>query len=330
MAKLTLVALIVGSAALYGCADPAVHDTTADVGSSHDAHTTLDSAVPNGPDVADDGIADDGIVEDQGAAQDAAEDHDVVEHDECLTGGAGGLIGRHENERFTDSEGLESAYHLYADAIDTSAPVGLAIFAHGDGGYSFDNPTWITRDLAARAQASNLLFLAIATPTPANGRTWWREGQRNAQWVREFLQTAIFPSYNIDRRRVLLLGYSGGALFTSQHMTPTHSDLFCGGGFIAYGGGQGPRPADERPFAPSFLADFRPHFYTGMEDTGCAPCSCDGYNAYADAQRGEQWYRDAGFHTTAQFPEGIHHCNIDFAEVLDEQLNGGLIPASSR
>ena len=139
------------------------------------------------------------------------------------------------------------------------------------------------------------------------------------------LEQEIFPKYNVDRARVLLVGYSGGAEFTTQNLVPQHADLLCGGGAVIFGGGGRPWGRGTM-FAPEFVSAFKMHWYTGQDDTGCSDCSCDGFDAFSASTGGADYYEARGFTVTLEQPEGIDHCNIPFDMVIEEQLNAGILP----
>lgn len=157
----------------------------------------------------------------------------------CTTGGSGGAAEDVENQTFADSTGRRSSYHLYAAGLTLSRPVGLLVFLHGDGGSHFRN-TRTLKQIVAKGKAANLIGLAVLTPDTSS-RTWWRQSDRNAVYLGELIEN-LYARYNIDRRRVLLTGFSGGADFTARYFVPHFSSKLCGGGAVPFGGGGPPYP----------------------------------------------------------------------------------------
>jgi hypothetical protein len=277
------------------------------------------------PDAGSSDGGDDGEGGDAGDEGDGGGDGQPDVDPACLTGGSGGATENLEVQPFTDDAGRTSHFHVYAGKVDTSRTVGLVLHFHGDGAWEFDNPQYRLRQMADLAAAQNLLFVALKSPDRTKGTTWWQSGDANAAWLRDFLDQQIFARYDIDRSRVLLVGYSGGAEFNTHFLVAKHSGLFCGGGALMYGGGGRPYAAKASDFDPGFVEAFRMHWYTGQDDDGYASCSNDGFNGYEAAQRGAARYREFGFTVTEEYPPGIDHCNIPFLDVFEAQLDAGLV-----
>lgn len=273
----------------------------------------------------DAGHLDGGDTGDEEDSGDAGDGGDTGEERACRTGGSGGTTENVEAQVFTDDEGQTSQFHLYADEVDTSGTVGLALYFHGDGAWEFDHPEHRLRQMADLAAEQQLLFVALKSPDRAQGTTWWRRGSANARWLRDFLEAEVFSRYDIDRARVLLVGYSGGAEFNTYFLVAEHSDLFCGGGALMFGGGGPPGGLMTSDFEPDFVQVFRMHWYTGQDDDGHGSCTNDGFEAYEAAQDGAALYRRLGFTVTEAYPPGIDHCNIPFLEVFEGQLDAGLV-----
>jgi predicted esterase len=235
----------------------------------------------------------------------------------CLTGGSGGEATQAQNQEFTDSAGSTSRYHLYSEAAAANTSSGLLLHMHGDGAYEFENPdSGALADISEHATDHNLVMMGLLTPDSST-TTWWQNGDTNSVWVRELLQNVAFTNYNIDRSRIWLVGYSGGSQFITKFMVPDNSDLICGGGAVIFGGG-GSSSLDSS-FNPTFVQNFKMHWYTGQDDIGAN--ASDGYDAYSDAQRGSATYEEAGFPVTTEHPAGVGHGGLPFGEVVGAQLD---------
>ena len=83
---------------------------------------------------------------------------------------------------------------------------------------------------------------------------------------------------------------------------------FNGGKAILFGCGSPPyRNID---FRNIFKRNFKLHFYTGQND-----------KYLRNAINGYEYYKNNGFNVTSDFPDGVNHRNIEFAKVLNSELN---------
>lgn len=220
---------------------------------------------------------------------------------------------------FTDTAGTTSTYHLFTDAAG-SQPVGLVVYFDGDGQYGHKNPTstWALggRDgLVAQAAARRLATLSIRTPDRVGSETWWENGRVNAAYAADLIDKTR-RDLGVDR--VWVVGYSGGSQLITKWLTPLHgSTLGRGGAVITGGGGAPPVTAS---FPEGFPAGFPMTWHTGTADTS-------GYNAYADARRGADWYSQRGFTVTREWPAGVDHDDLGgqfgsiFAAAYDKAPN---------
>lgn len=233
-----------------------------------------------------------------------------------LTGGSGGLFTDRTNLTFTGTQ-YTGKYHMYASGINPAQPIGVVLQFHGDGAYEFNNPSNSYSlggpdGVIAVAKERNMICVPIKTPN--NDLTWWTTGNANADWVKQLVVAEIYAAYNIDRSRVWLSGYSGGAQFITQYLVPEYSTLFINGGAVISGGGGAPGtnsdPSTINAFATLFTQQYNLHWFTATGDTGWDD---DGYNAYADAQDGQSWYVNHGFlNTTHTYPIGGGHSTVTY------------------
>ncbi|PID30887.1 hypothetical protein CR983_02395 [Candidatus Saccharibacteria bacterium] len=245
-----------------------------------------------------------------------------------LTGGSGGEFVDVEFQDYT-YDGRTGQYHIYAADRESTEekPLGLVLQFHGDGAYEFDHPDAgysLGGDDGVRQVALDYNMLCVPLRTPNDDDTWWTTGNSNADWVADFVQTVLYPRYNIDLTRIWLSGYSGGAQFISQFFVPEYSNLMVDGGAVISGGGGAPNtnsdPSTVNPFADRFKQSYNLHWFTATGDTGWDD---EGYNAYADAQAGEAWYEERGFETLSHhYPEGGGHSTVThrFGQELRDRM----------
>lgn len=239
-------------------------------------------------------------------------------------GGSGGALRDVTFQTFTSSTGVSGKYHLYASTVDDTDSVGLMVQFHGDGAYEFDNPGSAyslggATGLRAQAASRNMIMLVARTPDVVGSPTWWESGAANADYARELIQSMALDRYDIDRQRIWLVGYSGGAQFVTRYLLPRYSSLIGGGGSVVFGGGGTPA-VTVQPFASGFSSRFRMYWYTGGSDNGS--CTGHAYNALGDAQRGSAYYAGLGFSTGLETPAGVcHDLSGRFGSVVGGQLD---------
>jgi len=277
---------------------------------SWDGASTLDQ-----PGVADSvhGDADSGVTLDLGSKVDRTTPiPDLPAGSKCSTGGTGGAKQDLLAQSFKASNGLQSKYHLYADNLDWSKPVGLAVLLHGDGGSFYNHPSWAADEIIKVLRANNLLTITVLTPDTASDATWWKEGKVNIPFLFELIDAVVFKRYPIERDRSLLIGYSGGAEFITSFYLPAHGESFCGGGAILFGCGT--PPWGKVSFSTAFKKSFKLHFYAGQA-----------HEYLSNAKKGSAYYAALGFTVTTDFPAGVTHTSIPFATVVQGQMKAGIL-----
>lgn len=255
------------------------------------------------------------------------------------SGGSGGVYTNQYNLSFTGG-GFTSKYHLFAQGIDPTKPIGLVLNFHGDGAYGFNNPN-STYSLDADGDAGtvkvardyNMITVSILTPDRATGDyTWWWRGANYADFVYALVNN-LYTKYDVDKTRIWFDGYSGGAQFITQYYVSEYggSGQFENGGALMFGGGDTPQSGDPQPGTVNPIPDsvkqnFRMWWGAGTKDLA------DRYwNGGLDsAQKGEAYYRSIGFvNTSHYYPEGWCHdtsstCQsfeYQFAPYLRQQLS---------
>lgn len=250
---------------------------------------------------------------------------------EGTTGGSGGAKTDRLNVAFS-ADGLSKDYHIFAEGLDWSKPVGLLMYADGTGGYGFDNPnqTYLldadgTQGLVAVAKKHNLLLVVPNAPGKScdggdncwfdnAGQTTVADAEAKARWS-DKLMTQVKGQYDIDQSRIVIGGYSSGAQWTSRYFAPRHAetqsvDLAVP---IAYGGD----PAGADPtWSEAYKDDITMSWDTGKNDAAYSTASwgaIGGYNWYTDYLGAER--------TDYLWPSGVGHSRGgQFAGIMDREI----------
>lgn len=238
--------------------------------------------------------------------------------------------------RFADhtGAGLSSGYHLFADGIDWSRPVGMVTFLHGDYWYDKDSPYKrpdgpILTGLRTEAARRNMVLLVPHTPMPKHpsyGYIWWDRTwrQRNNAWLTHLTQRlyARFPV--LDPSLHWGIGYSGGAeFFTYEFFARNPESVMSGGGAVLVAGGG--MVADRFPALPSeaFRRSVSLQWYVGDQD-GVGSTNPPTWSAYNATAEGEAAYRAVGFTNTSRTVlTGLDHLDYDLPGLLARGLEAG-------
>jgi poly(3-hydroxybutyrate) depolymerase len=224
-----------------------------------------------------------------------------------------------------EHEGTTSSYHVFADGIDWSEPVGVVFRLHGDGAYEYEHPEHKVSCLAEVARSHNAVLVAPRTPDRQGEPTWWEDLDGNAEWFLALAEQRIFAEYDLDRSRTWLHGYSGGAEFISYELLADRADFLQGGGAVLSGGGGAPSTGTSEPTQEQ-LEQLVLHWDVGLEDDGTDPWAP--FDALSAAAAGHAWYEDAGWaRTSVRYREGVDHFELPEARVLDAAMTAGESPA---
>ena len=217
-----------------------------------------------------------------------------------------------------EHDGVTSSYHVFAEGVDWSRPVGVVFRFHGDGAYEFHNPQHKVSCLAEVARSHNMVLVAPRTPDRQGEPTWWEDLDGNAEWFTALAEQRIFPAYDLDRSRTWLHGYSGGAEFISYELLADRVDLLQGGGAVLSGGGGAPSTGSSQPTRQQ-LEQLLLHWDVGRDDDGTDPLAP--FDALAAAAAGHARYEAAGYQrTSVRYREGVDHFELPEARVLGEVL----------
>ena len=215
-------------------------------------------------------------------------------------------------------DGVTSQYHVLAEGLDWSRPVGVVYHLHGDGAFEYESPQYSVSCMAEVAREHNMLLVVPRTPDHAGEPTWWEEIERNARWFRALVEQRLLADYDVDRSRTWLTGYSGGAQFISEELLADHLDLVPGGGAIMMGGGEAPERASSDP-TRSQLEGLLLRWDVGTEDDGSDPRAR--FDALSAARAGHAWYERRGYdHASIRYRRGVDHFQLPYAGILDRAL----------
>lgn len=221
-----------------------------------------------------------------------------------------------------------SRYHVIANGIDWSKPVGAVFYLDGDyayksrsRGYNPSLPAFIA--MASEANRRNLLFIPLDTPDVFRsglGYTWWYRMDANAVYFRSFARQ-ILGTYRIDRTRLWLYGYSGGAELISIGLMNQYQTSwgFSGGGAIILAGGGAPQ-SYATPSA-SYLNSMRATWVVSSEDVSGQTVPAT-WSAYSAARAGYNFYRGKKMaNARLSVLTGLGHLDYDLASVMRAPLD---------
>ncbi|MDY6055605.1 hypothetical protein [Micrococcus sp.] len=232
------------------------------------------------------------------------------------------------------ADGRTYGYHVVADGIDWSKPVGMAVYLEGDYWYAKDSvyltPTGARAvALAAEANRRNMVLVVPQTPRPRRegyGYLWWwdTERQGNNVWLSSLLSTLYRAHPMLDRSRHWFLGYSGGAEFlTFEFFARAPENTVTGGGAVMVAGGGVEDAGKTRFYAmppAAFRQSVRLEWFVGDRD-GVGATWPATWSALQATALGEQAYRQAGFTRTARTVlPGVDHSGYDLAALLGRGL----------
>jgi predicted peptidase len=224
------------------------------------------------------------------------------------------VIGDRYFQFFRAKSGIEGQYHLYGN-MRTDSNTGLMIYLHGDGAEDFDNGvnSESLNKLMNAGKKNNLL--PVAVKTPSFDLTWWKDGVTNAKYLNDFFIEYLFSNFNLNKERVLLVGYSGGSeLITEFFMLDYAQNLFKGA-TILFGGGSVQYSYDSNiMYSENFKKLFKIHYYTGTNDF-----------MYEKAKYAARFFSKEGFNVSAQYPKGEDHYNLPMDTVVSQQLKKGIL-----
>ena len=232
---------------------------------------------------------------------------------------------------YTSPAGTTSQYHVYAEGVDFSKPVGVVFYFDGDY-WQRDESKVYTPDegmLAAMgkiANARNMVFVPIISPdtnASGNGITWWEDMDANGEFFRSFAKSFVSQN-NLDASQVWTMGYSGGAEFITYELTDHNTSWRNGGGSIMVAGGDSDGSVD----ADATTKASPMYWWVGAKDTSGNTYPVT-WSARGAVESGYNAYLSAGFsNARVKLIDGFSHHDYDLPHILASSLDfAGKTPA---
>ncbi|MEX3611401.1 hypothetical protein VVR12_10165 [Rothia sp. LK2588] len=239
---------------------------------------------------------------------------------------ASALAGNETYASYTASNGVTSQYHVIANNIDWTKPVGVVFFMDGDHHNkkqtTIHNPSGASLQAIGQvANSHNMVLVPVVSPDKDGSRggfTWWEDKQTNGKWFRDFAQNFI-AEHGIDSTNVWTLGQSGGSEFIGYELGANSQESWRnGGGDIMVGGGN----SDGMKTDPSAAYRKIPmYWYVGTNDN-VKDSNAYGWSAYRAALSGKATYDANGFtNTHLVMVPNTNHFQYNHAQILDDTLN---------
>ena len=232
---------------------------------------------------------------------------------------------------YTSPAGTTSQYHVYADGVDFSKPVGVVFYFDGDYWRNDQSkvydPSGELAQMAASAAAQNMLFVPVISPDTNRydaGVTWWEDMDRNGEFFRSFASSFIAAN-GVDSSNVWTMGYSGGAEFITYELNTKPQTWRNGGGSIMVAGGG----LDEG--TPSAALKSQPMFWYANSNDGTGETYPQTWSARGAVEGGYNAYRNAGYtNASATVLNGSGHFDYNFSQILSNSLTKGKATAAPK
>ena len=250
------------------------------------------------------------------------------------TQAASGVAATRTNQTFlsyTSPAGTTSQYHVYAEGVDFSKPVGVVFYFDGDYWRNDQSkvydPSGELAQMAASAAAQNMLFVPVISPDANRydaGVTWWEDMERNGEFFRSFASSFIAAN-GVDSSNVWTMGYSGGAEFITYELNTKPQTWRNGGGSIMVAGGG----LDEG--TPSATLKSQPMFWYANSNDGTGETYPQTWSARGAVEGGYNAYRNAGYtNASATVLNGSGHFDYNFSQILSNSLTKGKATAAPK
>ena len=268
------------------------------------------------------------------AAQNAATPAAQPAQTAQATQAASGVAATRTNQTFlsyTSPAGTTSQYHVYAEGVDFSKPVGVVFYFDGDYWRNDQSkvydPSGELAQMAASAAAQNMLFVPVISPDTNRydaGVTWWEDMERNGEFFRSFASSFIAAN-GVDSSNVWTMGYSGGAEFITYELNTKPQSWRNGGGSIMIAGGG----LDEG--TPSAALKSQPMFWYANSNDGSGETYPQTWSARGAVEGGYNAYRNAGYtNASATVLNGSGHFDYNFSQILSNSLTKGKATAAPK
>ena len=247
---------------------------------------------------------------------------------------ASGVAATRTNQTFlsyTSPASTTSQYHVYAEGVDFSKPVGVVFYFDGDYWRNDQSkvydPSGELAQMAASAAAQNMLFVPVISPDANRydaGVTWWEDMERNGEFFRSFASSFIAAN-GLDSSNVWTMGYSGGAEFITYELNTKPQTWRNGGGSIMVAGGG----LDEG--TPSAALKSQPMFWYANSNDGSGETYPQTWSARGAVEGGYNAYRNAGYtNASATVLNGSGHFDYNFSQILSNSLTKGKATAAPK
>ncbi len=238
--------------------------------------------------------------------------------------GSGGLLTNRLNQAYVGSQ-YASSYHIFAEGLDWTKPVGMLIYADGSGEYGLKNPTSDyllagTNGLVNVAKRNNMLLVTPFAPNSAcsdgSGSCWYMgDPVGYAKWAEE-LVLYVQGQYPIEKDRVAFGGYSSGAQLATEWWVPSGAaeKTMTDGVIVAISFGGSPKMT-QVPYGSDFKSRVHMHWNTGSLDSAYTTNSIYGVMA------GYTAYSSNNFDTSMYVDSGIGHSRDgEFGQIMEGQI----------
>ena len=250
------------------------------------------------------------------------------------TQAASGVAATRTNQTFlsyTSPVGTTSQYHVYAEGVDFSKPVGVVFYFDGDYWRNDQSkvydPSGELAEMAASAAAQNMLFVPVISPDTNRydaGVSWWEDMERNGEFFRSFASSFIAAN-GVDSSNVWTMGYSGGAEFITYELNTKPQTWRNGGGSIMVAGGG----LDEG--TPSAALKSQPMFWYANSNDGTGETYPQTWSARGAVEGGYDAYLAAGYtNASATVLNGSGHFDYNFSQILSNSLSKGKATAAPK
>ena len=250
------------------------------------------------------------------------------------TQAASGVAATRTNQTFlsyTSPAGTTSQYHVYAEGVDFSKPVGVVFYFDGDYWRNDQSkvydPSGELTQMAASAAAQNMLFVPVISPDTNRydaGVSWWEDMERNGEFFRSFASSFIAAN-GVDSSNVWTMGYSGGAEFITYELNTKPQTWRNGGGSIMVAGGG----LDEG--TPSAALKSQPMFWYANSNDGSGETYPQTWSARGAVEGGYDAYLAAGYtNASATVLNGSGHFDYNFSQILSNSLTKGKATAAPK
>ena len=247
---------------------------------------------------------------------------------------ASGVAATRTNQTFlsyTSPASTTSQYHVYAEGVDFSKPVGVVFYFDGDYWRNDQSkvydPSGELAQMAASAAAQNMLFVPVISPDANRydaGVTWWEDMERNGEFFRSFASSFIAAN-GLDSSNVWTMGYSGGAEFITYELNTKPQTWRNGGGSIMVAGGG----LDEG--TPSAALKSQPMFWYANSNDGSGETYPQTWSARGAVEGGYDAYLAAGYtNASATVLNGSGHFDYNFSQILSNSLSKGKATAAPK